>query len=63
LNRLWLTYQILDSGYETVVTLYRANLTNYEVKFSINSILNDGIEKKSNEEKRHKTIRVNLQNS
>jgi hypothetical protein len=29
-----------------MITLYKANLTNYEVRFSIISILNDGIEKK-----------------
>jgi hypothetical protein len=35
-----------------MITLYKANLTNYEVRFSIISILNDGIEKKSNEKKK-----------
>jgi hypothetical protein len=47
-----------------MITLYKANLTNYEVRFSIISILNDGIEKKNQmKKKRLKTIRVNLSNS
>jgi len=38
--------QIHDPSHETMITSHKANKRNYEVKFSINTILNNEIDKK-----------------
>jgi hypothetical protein len=42
-----LTYQAHDLGYETRITPQKSNRANYKAWFSINSLLNDKIEKKN----------------
>jgi hypothetical protein len=61
-----LTYHTHDLSYTTRITLKKANGTNYDVHFLINSLLNDKIEKKINIKKytikQFEFTRVNLHN-